>query len=117
MNEKTIYRLYALAVNAVNAEYAAQQRFNRITPGYILVYTADGKPTAGVEVRGKDLNRLTASDAGWLFDCNVALIAEEAARKTQDIAKALDEKLAGFEAALEEEQTRLTEGENGNAAE
>lgn len=110
MNEKKSYRLYALKVNAENAEFASRQRFNRITPGYILVYTAEDAPEKSVGVCGEDLRRLSSGDTGWLFDCNVAIIAEEASKKAQDIARALDESITGFEAALEEERIRLEGG-------
>lgn len=110
MSEKMRYGLYALKVNAENMELASRQRFNRITPGYILIYTADGAPENSVGVCGEDIHRLGSGDTGWLFDCNIALITEEAAKQAQAIAQELDDKMSGFEAALEEERARLEGG-------
>ena len=40
MEEKKVYRLYALRVTQESVETAMSERFSRIAPGYILIYTA-----------------------------------------------------------------------------
>lgn len=98
-------RLFALLYSTKNVEYAAKNRFVRVTPEYILIYTEKSrlKPPTGkaVEIKKDNLNKLTAMDESWLFDCGLSLLAEHTA-KNADGLKNLSEMVDRLEAELEE---------------
>lgn len=111
MKKPAVYRLYAAKVAEETAEKAARNRFHRLTPGYILLYTCrkPGKPW--VEVEGYDLHRLTKADETWLWDCAFALTAEAMERRKGEANEALAELVDRFEKALEAEAEREERGE------
>ena len=47
-NQEKIYRLYALTITQESVEIAMMERFSRIAPGYILIYTADKQPKGSI---------------------------------------------------------------------
>lgn len=97
---KKQYRLFAMRPTAENQERTAGARFVRMTPGYILVYTADEAPEQGVELAGENLRRMTAADEAWLVRCNAALIQEETETRRDEIRAAVSEKIARLEQEL-----------------
>ena len=97
------YRLFAMPVGAKEIEAAEKERFARITPLYVLVYTDSAPPTDNsVEITEDDVERLSGSDRDWLLLCNMALIAEDAKRREKEISSTLGEKIERLERALEE---------------
>lgn len=98
-------RLFALLYSTENVEYASRNRFVRVTPEYILIYTEKSrlKPPTGkaVEIKKENLHTLTAMDESWLFDCGLSLLAEHTANN-QDGLKNLSDMVDRLEAKLEE---------------
>lgn len=113
--EKQDYRLYASHPTQENVTAAEGHRFQRVTPRYVLVYTAGTVPETWVEVAGTDLKRLTREDEGWLVDCGTALAAEAIRRRSQESGKALSDLVDTLEKELARElahsQSGETEGE------
>lgn len=97
---KKKYRLFVLWPTAENQERTAGARFVRMTPGYILVYTADEAPEQSVELAGENLRRMTAADEAWLVCCNAALIQEETEARRDEIRASVSEKIARLEREL-----------------
>lgn len=101
--DKIKYRLYAAKVDRNGIIQADKIRFARITPKYILLYTEKMPFEKCIEIAGGDLKRLTGADRQWLFDCNAALLAEDAALHEKEITKSLNEMINRLETALKEE--------------
>lgn len=116
------YKLFATVVNDETMAKAAQERFSRITPQYILIYRKTKPRTMQcVEIKGKDTERLTSRDRLWLRDCIMALMTEAAAKSKEQSKKRLAELVDALEQALREEQEKLEketdehgEGESDN---
>ncbi len=102
---KAKYRLWAAATDANSTATAEQARFSRVGTAYVLIYDKR-KPNIEhcVEVAESEINALNAAEAQWLWDCNVALIAEETAKNRKQIMESIDEKLDRFEAALKRQR-------------
>lgn len=98
------YRLFAMPTDSEGVKCAAENKYSRITPKYVLVYKSGRKPTNGVEVKSDELKCLTEADEQWLFESNLKIIAEEAKTKKPETAKRLNEMIAELERALEEER-------------
>lgn len=103
---KIAFHLYAMNADANGVETAAEQRFSRATPDYILIYTAAAAPKNSVEIAGSDLKRLTEADERWLLDCNLILLAEDARDREREILEDAAKKVAALERALEEQRKR-----------
>lgn len=115
-NEAIIkYRLYALNVTTENAVRAAEERFCRINPGYILVYTKEEPKYRAMEIAGNDIKKLSAMDKKWLLDCNMAIIAEETVKREPEIAAQISKQLEDLERELEKERAKQKEGVNALA--
>ncbi len=104
---KIRYRLYALSVDKNGMEQAAEQRFSRITPFYILVYVNGDAPEGAVEITQTETHRLSKQDERWLLDCNVVILAEAARKHEKDIAADMSRRLDRLEAALKHEMERM----------
>jgi len=101
-SEKTVYRLYALPYGAAGVKSATQERFSRISDGYVLIYTAGEAPTGSAEITEDEIRRLSAADSRWLFDCNMVLLGEDARKREKEIIGSMNERLEKLEAALEQ---------------
>lgn len=116
MSDIKSYRLYAMKLSNTSIERAMGERFSRVTPEYVLVYTDSEKPENAIQLEESEASLMTQADAQWLLDCNVALIAEEAARQKPEILRQLSDKVDELEEALKAEKRKLTEkGEDSNA--
>lgn len=105
--DKTSYRLFANSVCDENVEFAKSKRFNRITTEYLLIYTSEtvkGWP----EITDNNINILTDKDRQWLFDCNMELIAEELAKRSEKFGIDMDIAVAELEKALSQEKESLS---------
>lgn len=111
MKKPAVYRLYAARVTEETAEQAARNRFHRLTPDYILLYSCrkPGKPW--VEVEGEDWHRLTKVDETWLWDCAFAMTAEVMERRKGEVNEALADLIDRLEEALEAEAAKEERGE------
>lgn len=109
MKKPEVYRLFAAKVTEETAAEAAGNRFHRLTPGYILLYTSKAPGKAWVEVQGKDLQRLTKADETWLWDCGLALTAEVMQRRKGEAVKNLGEMVDQLERELQAEQEKGSE--------
>lgn len=103
---KIAYKLYAVEVNPESIKVASQERFCRITPFYILVYTAGKAPKDSIEMTQTETHRLSEQDAQWLGDCNIVILSEEAKKHESEIAANMAERLARLEEALKEEKEK-----------
>lgn len=103
---KIAYKLYAVGVTPDNIKEVSSERFCRITPFYILVYTAGNPPKDSVEMTQTETHRLSEQDEQWLYDCNIVILAEEAKKHETEIAADMAERLARLEAALKEEKEK-----------
>lgn len=112
---KKRYRLYAAAVSEERMEAAARERFCRIGPRYILVYTEKEPPEDAVEITEAESGRLGREEARWIRECNLILLAEDAARREESIAADMAERLKRLEEALQTEWERAhgTEPDGG----
>lgn len=104
----THYRLFAAAMNTENMARAAEERFCRMTPDYILLYRKT-KPRniPCVEIQREDGGRLTEPDRAWLKDCMMSLLARRAAQGHRETEQKLRKMLDALETALAEEQEKL----------
>lgn len=109
--ENKIFRLYALSVTPENVEQAVQQKFSRILPEYILVYTDGEAPARSVEVTQEHLYRLTKEDQGWIMECAGYLLMERLEKEKPTVAKRLSDMIDALGAALEEEREKLSRNE------
>lgn len=89
---KREYRLYLLPLDESGLRIAVAERFSRITSKYVLVYS-ENQIEKSVEITEKDLKRLSSAEKDWLFECNIAIIAEETERNAPNIIKMMSEKL------------------------
>lgn len=107
MNElKITYKLYALTIDRDGIKTASEQRFSRITPFYILIYTDKEAPKDAIEIGEAELHRLTAADEQWLTDCNVTILLEETKKHEAEIAADLAKRMEKLEAALKVEKEK-----------
>ena len=106
--EKTVYRLYALPLTAENIAVAANERFSRATPtptpGYVLVYSDGDAPPQSEEITKERINLLSPADEQWLFDSNVAIIAEQIELHKPDVLGGLSESIAALEQELQKQK-------------
>lgn len=105
---KTAYRLYANSVEDETLKKAQKLRFNRITPGYLLVYTTK-EIKDWPEITDENVNILTGADRQWLFECNMELITEEMARKSGSFGVDMHKAIAELENALIREKEKISE--------
>lgn len=106
------YKLYALPFSTEAFAMARSARFSRICADYLLIY-ASKKLENAVEIKGDDLNQLNGAESRWLFDCNMALLAEDASNRSGDILRDMRQKLDAIAAALEQERKKGSNGESG----
>ena len=106
--EGQVYRLYALRPVQENIARAAAMRFQRMTPGYILVYAPKPPDGEAVEVESEEIHRqrqpgLSRRDQAWLYDCTALLVRERLEQRDQETRLRLNDLVAQLELALEEE--------------
>ena len=106
---KIRYRLYATSADAESIKIASNERFCRITPFYILIYTDGDIPKNGVEMTQSETHRLSAQDEQWLRDCNIVILAEQAKIHEAEIAAETQKRLDKLEEALREERAKQEE--------
>lgn len=109
--ENKIFRLYALSVTPENVEQAVQQKFSRILPEYILIYTDGDVPERSVEVTQEHIHRLTKEDTSWIMECAGYLLMERLEKEKPAVAKHLSDMIDALGAALEEEREKLSRNE------
>lgn len=103
---KIRYRLYAINSDAENVRRASGERFCRITPFYILIYTDGEIPEGGIEMTQTETHRLSARDEQWLRDCNIVILAEQAKIHEAEIAAETQKRLDMLEEALKKERDK-----------
>lgn len=106
-SEKTKYRLYALSVGRKSVERAAGERFARVTPYYVLIYTTDEPPKGAIELSVDDIDRLSSDDNRWLFDCNIAILAEMSEKRRPEVMQSLSERIERLEQELARKKQEL----------
>ncbi len=108
------YRLFALPVNDETIAATDNERFCRVTPFYVLVYTdaADGcMPNLAVEIVGEDIERLSAADRDWLLSCVIVMLNEDAQKREAEIAESLGERIERLEIELEKAARKVKGGD------
>ena len=93
------YRLYAMPYTLETAQDAEKERFSRVTADYVLIYTAKRRKNCA-EITEAEAHRLSKAERQWLFDCNTALLAEDAKKRSGDIMKNLSDMVDRLETAL-----------------
>ena len=114
-SEKRAYRLYALAVSKQAVDEAMKQRFSRILPEYILIYTQEVARNGWVEVGEENLYRLTKEDSDWVMQCAAALFLERLKQSGFEVSKRLGEMVDKLSAALDEERKKLSSNKEEKA--
>lgn len=118
MAEEKVYRLYALRVTQESVETAMSERFSRIAPGYILIYTAGGQPKNSLEIKGDDVKRLSKADEDWIMSCAAALLRERLEREKPKTMENLSRMIDELSSALAEERRKQAgtaeDAENGD---
>lgn len=108
LSEKISWKLYALSLTMEHADTASKYRFFRITPapepGYVLIYTRDGTPEDAEELGEEEQYRLTGADERWLYDCNMALLMEDALAREAEIVSSIARRMDALETALREKK-------------
>lgn len=107
MEEHKMYRLYALLTNEQNIQYASKQRFHRITPCYVLVFTNTDMPADSIEISADEADNLTPYDVSWLRDCTLAVALE--AIQSEDTAQKTMNMLDKIEQALQTQAEQISE--------
>lgn len=70
------YQLFLLSLDKENFSKALNERFSRITPFYVLVYT-DKHIKGATEITDENVfEELSQADREWLFGCNCVLLRE-----------------------------------------
>lgn len=106
-DKKITYRLFALSLNRRNVELAADERFSRVTPNYVLIYTTGAKPDGSIGVAAWEVDQLSEADRVWLYDCNTAILAEESEKRKPEVIRSISERME----RLEEELRKLKDEE------
>lgn len=108
VEEKTVYRLFAMPLTSENITIASNERFSRATPfpapGYVLIYTDAEKPDGAEEITKDRVELLSPADEQWLFDSNVALIAEEIELHKDDYFMRIGERIDALEDELKRQK-------------
>ncbi len=109
-NQEKIYRLYALTITQESVEIAMMERFSRIAPGYILIYTADKQPKGSIEINGEDVKRLTKADSDWIMICAATLLRERMEQNQMQSVENLSRMVDQLSAALAAEREKIKTG-------
>lgn len=109
-NQEKIYRLYALTITHESVEIAMMERFSRIAPGYILIYTADKQPKGSIEINGEDVKRLTKADSDWIMICAATLLRERMEQNQTQSMENLSRMVDQLSAALAAEREKIKTG-------
>lgn len=109
-NLKIVYKLYALEMKRETIELAGTERFSRVTPFYVLIYTAGDAPKDSIELSGSETKRLSDEDERWLLDCNIVILREETEKREPEIIKDLSDRVERLEAALAAKRKELEGG-------
>ena len=108
MADKTVFRLYALptANGTVANMLKSENAYLRVTEKYTLMYTDGERPSGGVQVMDDDLALLTESDAMWLENCNLEILAKWAQEHEKAAEEGRREFMERFVKELEFERAR-----------
>ena len=109
-NQEKIYRLYALTITQESVEIAMMERFSRIAPGYILIYTADKQPKGSIEINGENVKRLTKADSDWIMICAATLLRERMEQNQTQSMENLSRMVDQLSAALAAEREKIKTG-------
>lgn len=109
-NQEKIYRLYALTITQESVEIAMMERFSRIAPGYILIYTANKQPKGSIEINGEDVKRLTKADSDWIMICAATLLRERMEQNQTQSMENLSRMVDQLSAALAAEREKIKTG-------
>lgn len=109
-NQEKIYRLYVLTITQESVEIAMMERFSRIAPGYILIYTADKQPKGSIEINGEDVKRLTKADSDWIMICAATLLRERMEQNQTQSMENLSRMVDQLSAALAAEREKIKTG-------
>ena len=109
-NQEKIYRLYALTITQESVEIAMMERFSRIAPGYILIYTADKQPKGSIEINGEDVKRLTKADSDWIMICAATLLRERMEQNQTQSMENLSRMVDQLSAVLAAEREKIKTG-------
>lgn len=117
-DQAKVYRLYALRVTQEAVETAMRERFSRIAPGYILIYTAGARPEGGMEIDGENVKRLTKADEDWIMSCATALLRDRLEKEKPKTMEHLSRMIDELSSALAEERRKQAgtaeDAENGD---
>ena len=103
---ENIQELFCLFVGAFVRDRGLSY-IDKSLPEYLLIYTSEtvkGWP----EITDDNINILTDKDRQWLFDCNMELIAEELAKRSEKFGIDMDIAVAELEKALSQEKESLS---------
>lgn len=113
---KKKYGLYLFSTNIgeENLKEAMSYRFNRINQRYVLVYTDE---LSGMLqechyhiIDEKETDHLSDSEKVWLLDANIKIIAEETAKRQDELLTRFNERLSQLEEELEKESGKISNG-------
>lgn len=109
---KLSYKLYALHTTQENLKVAEQERFYRVTPGYILVYRRSRRKllTGAKEIAKSNIRILSDADRAWLNECNLTVLKDYARAHQQKILKDSNAFLDSIERELQVEREKLNKG-------
>ena len=108
MDDKEMYRLYALSLTDETIKIVSKERFHRMTAGYVLVFMKGKQPKLSIEITANEAEELTELDKEWLRSCIQQVMVELAMKDNN--AETMLNKLEQVEKALQEEAKRYEEG-------
>ena len=92
-----------MAADRETMDFAIKERFSRITPQYILVYTTKQPPQFSVAITPEDMNRLREGDRQWITDCLLAEAAALLKAREPELLTTLSTRVTALEQALRQE--------------
>lgn len=112
--ENRVYRLYAMTITQESVELAETERFTRITPSYVLIYTLNDVLENAVEILPDNYGRLTSQDKQWLIDCHAISFADQLEEHKEDIEVKAKEIIAMLAKQMSSEDGGKVVEANGN---
>lgn len=85
------YHLYLMSLDRENFSFAVDERFSRITPLYILVYTQKKLKGFSEITNDNAVLELSKADLDWLDGCNLCIM-REILRKNVNMLKEAQER-------------------------
>lgn len=101
---KEVYHLYKISSTQRNMKELAGERFTFFGTQGGYLYKNGACPVLGYRELGEEESRkeLGMEETAWLYECNVALLAEETLRRSKEITEDIEKRLDEWETILKQ---------------